>query len=414
MYPRYLSNNLITALSDTPAVLLFGARQAGKTTLAKSELVGSDRQYVTLDDANALAIAQSDPHAFVDGLANPCTIDEVQRAPHLLPAVKKAIDENRQPGRFLLTGSANLLLLPQVSESLAGRSEVLNLSPLSQCEIGAANINFITRWMDTGFTPQIQALPEKPDPGELYQRVLAGGYPEAVARAGTRRRRWHRSYLQAIIERDVADIAQIRNADALQKLLLCLADRTATMLNITELGGLIGLKRETTEHYLLILERLFLVKRLPAWHANFTKRLTKTPKIYVVDSGLCASLSGFRDEQSIDNFTKFGPLLESFVVNELIRHADWLDSDLAFSHYRDKDKVEVDLVLERGNEIWAVEVKNSTSVSPHDGKGLKRLARLAGKRFKGGVVLYGGHDVFAIAPKIHAVPLAMLWTAPAE
>jgi hypothetical protein len=407
LYPRYITPALAEVLADTPVACLLGPRQVGKTTLARQLEPG--RTYLSFDDATLLHTARQDPTGFVLGLPKRVTLDEVQRVPELLPAIKASVDTDRTPGRFLLTGSANLLLLPDVQESLAGRMEILHLHPLCEQEKQRSGGSpLIQRLLDGHIKPEIAQ--QQGVVSGLAKTVCEGGYPEPLTRSPARARQWHRQYIKAIIQRDVKDIAAIRDEDELLRLIELLAHRTASLLNYSNLAKELGTHRETAEKYLAILERLFLVRRLPAWHRNQAKRLIKTPKVHLVDSGLTATLSGLTEEQWHTDSTTFGPLLESFAVQQLICQADWHNRELRFSHYRDKDQVEVDLVIERGREIWGVEVKKAAGIQPKDGAGLSRLAAQAGKQFRGGILLYAGNNTLALAtPNCFAVPLDALW-----
>ncbi|MDT8322084.1 MAG: ATP-binding protein [Xanthomonadales bacterium] len=406
---RQLTPALIEALADTPVVCLLGPRQCGKSTLARH--CEPDRTYITLDDRNYLELACSDPEGFVDALAERVTIDEIQRAPELMLAIKRRVDRNRRPGGFLLTGSANLLQLPRLADSLAGRMEALYLHPLTEAEKEGATGNFLGRWMAGKLVTEL-ADSRQATEQDLPHRLVTGGYPEACFRQPRRARRWQRQYLQSIIERDIHDVAQVRDGRDVAVLLEYLANQTATLLNVSAAANALGHTRKTTERYLEILERLFLVRRVPAWHSNRNKRLIKTPKVHLCDSGLAATVSDLRPDQWNPERKRFGQLLESFVIQQLIAMGGWSDFEPRFSHYRDKDQVEVDLVIEVGNEIRGVEVKAAASVKAADGKGLQRLAEVAGQRFRGGLVLYAGGAVLPIDPELNifAVPLARLWS----
>ncbi len=404
-----MSDALNEALADTPVVCLLGPRQVGKTTLART--LAPAYAYVTLDDPDACAMAQADPKGFVANLPAQVIVDEVQHAPGLLPVIKMAVDRQRTPGRFLLTGSANLLLLPKVTESLAGRMEIIQLQPLSEAEKERNRGTFLADFLERKLTAGLGSRPEMSLGRETMGRVAAGGYPEAILREPIRARQWHRNYLKAIIERDVRDIANLRNADDLKRMLEMLALRTGELLNITSLGSDLKLDRATAGNYLAVLERLFLVRQLPAWHKNEANRLVKTPKIHVVDSGLASALAGVSAQDWPAQSGRFGHLLESFVVQQLICQAGWTDPELRFWHYRDKDQVEVDLVITRGRQVWGVEVKASSTAHSDDGHGLRRLEAVAGKDYQGGVVLYAGTHAMPLAKgKGMVMPMDVLWT----
>jgi predicted AAA+ superfamily ATPase len=398
---------MVEAMADTPVVCILGPRQCGKSTLAQSFTAG--RSYVSLDDEAFLTTALADPSGFVAALSDPVIIDEIQRAPDLLRALKLSIDRDRRPGRFLLTGSTNLLLLPQLSDSLAGRMEIIQLHPFSESEKERRPGNFLRALLNGEIKTSIVGNKIEVTP-TLAERLIAGGYPEPLTRSTTRARQWHRHYLKSIIERDVNDVAQVKDATELARLLELLALRNAELLNITNLSNDLHLDRKTVDHYLSILERLFLIRRLPAWHRNESKRLIKTPKIHLLDSGLAATLAGLQVSDWIPRRDRFGHLLESFVVQQLIAQAGWTDPDLRFWHYRDKDQVEVDLVITRGRKTWGIEVKASAKVDASDGSGLRRLADQCGKDFQGGVLFHSGTSTLPmIDPRFLAVPLSKLW-----
>ena len=406
--PRHLTPMLREALADTPVVCLLGPRQCGKSTLVRH--CDPDRAYINLDDRNFLALAQRDPEGFVDELPERVAIDEIQRAPELLLAIKRSVDARRSPGRFLLTGSANLLQLPRLADSLAGRMECLYLHPLTEAEKEGAPGYFLKLWragklaktVPQGRTPSASALPA---------RLVEGGYPEACARGPKRARRWQQQYLQSIIERDIQDLADIRDGQEVARLLEYLSHQTASLLNVSATAKALGHTRPTIERYLGVLEKLFLIRRLPAWHSNRGKRLVKTPKIHVRDSGLAATLADLRPEHWNPERTRFGHLLESFVVEQMLAMGGWNDDEPRFWHYRDKDQVEVDLVMELGGQVWGIEVKAAATVQERDGHGLRRLAEVAGRRFGGGLVFYDGDVVLPIERElnIYAAPIAALW-----
>jgi predicted AAA+ superfamily ATPase len=404
---RAVSPAIQAALEDTPVVCLLGPRQSGKTTLVRR--LAPERAFVSLDDGNYYRAAQADPVGFLESLPNPVTLDEVQHVPELLPAIKLAVDNNRISGRFLLTGSANLLLLPKVTESLAGRMEVIQLHPLTEAEKNTAPGRVLEDLLAGRLKPSIRRG-NQPEGANLTERLIAGGYPEPLARSPDRARQWHRQYLRSLIERDVRDVARLRDANELARLLELLALRSAQLLNISTLSNELGLNRETVERLLAVLERLFLIRRLPAWHRHAAKRLIKAPKVHFLDSGLACTLAGLGTEDWIDKRELMGYILETFVVQQLMAQAGWTDPDLRFWHYRDKDQVEVDAVITRGHQTWGIEVKATRTLKNNDGQGLSRLAEKCGADFKQGLLLYGGQDIFPMNDKrLLAVPISALW-----
>ena len=406
---RHLKISLEEALSDTPVVCLLGARQSGKSTLA--EHFQDNRAYISLDDQNLLDAVRNDPMGFVAQLPEKVTLDEVQRAPELFLAIKRAVDKERSAGRFLLTGSANLLQLPRLADSLAGRMECLFLQPFTQAEkVGAPGL-FLERLLHEGFVEPIRSN-KNLEASQLPERITLGGYPEPNRRLIARARQWHRQYLRSIIERDVYDVARIQDGDQIGSLVRMIAIRTAELLNVSSLAVDLKMDRDTVYRHIAILEKLFLVRRLPAWHRNTASRLIKSPKLHMCDTGLAATLSGLHPEDWMLKKGQFGHLLESFVLQELVAHAAWTDPDLQFYHYRDKDKVEVDCVITRGSRVWGVEVKASSRVTLSDAMGLRRLAEQAGSDFMRGIVLYDGDSVLRLGDdRFHAVPLSKLWSS---
>lgn len=407
LFPRHLAPVVKTALADTPVVCLLGPRQSGKTTLTRQ--LAPQRAFFSFDDPGYQQTATADPSGFVASLPEKCTLDEVQRVPGLLPAIKLTVDSDRRPGRFLLTGSANLLLLPNVTESLAGRMEIIQLQPLTEAEKAHNPGGFVTALLSATLKPQMAARHGETGP-TLPERLVAGGYPEPLTRSPTRARQWHRQYLRSILERDIADVAQIKDADQVAGLLELLALRSGRLLSIGSLANELGLHRESVERYFAVLERLFLVRRLRPWHRNAAKRLIKSPKAYLLDTGLAATLADLTADAWLTARPRMGLLLESFVVQQLIAQAAWTDPELRFWHYRDKDQVEVDVVMTKANKVWGIEVKSAMSPGTGDGKGLARLANVCGDDFQQGILLYAGADLLPLPDKrMLAVPLSALW-----
>ena len=443
-YPRYVEPRLIEALDDSPVVLIHGPRQCGKTTLAQYTCTESylalpdgallvlpdgalltvstagerrDYAYVSLDDAVARDSARADPAGFVADLPERVILDEIQRAPELFEAIKVAVDRQRKPGRFLLTGSTNVLLLPRLSESLAGRMQIVRLHPLAQRELAAdaptaavdRPAEFLDRLFDAGFGTQQEArLGEA-----LLERVVAGGFPPALARPTARRRaNWQRDYVEALVQRDVRDMTRIAALDALPRLLAAAAGQTARLFNLADLAAPFQVSRPTIGAYVELLERLFLLERLPAWHSNRLRRHVKRPKLHFGDTGLAAALLGVDAAALQADRTLLGQLLETFVYQELRWQASWHEALLRFFHFRDRDGAEVDVVIERAaGAVAGVEVKAAATVKPTDFRGLRKLAAAAGDRFACGVVLYDGEVSAQFGDRLHAVPIRRLWEA---
>jgi uncharacterized protein len=404
-YRRFLVERVTTALRDTPVIMVDGPRQCGKTVLVQN-LVKGDRAYLTLDDDTTLAGARSDPAGFVRGIERG-TIDEVQRAPDLLRAIKRTVDQDRRPGRFLLTGSANLLTIPTVSESLAGRMEVITLLPLARAELRGKRPTFLRN----AFAGQIVKPAEPMTGNALVQAVLTGGYPEMVRRKQPQRRRaWARDYVKTIVQRDVRDIADVAQLDRMPRLLQILAHHAGQLTNFTQIGGQIGLDDKTTKKYVAILEQLFLIRRLDPWFRNRLSRLIKTPKLHFIDSGLLAATLGLSVDRIAKNRTTLGPLLEAFVFSEVLKQIGWLEGTYTLSHYRDKDQDEVDMIVENDAlNVVGIEVKAGATVTASDFKGLRKLAEAVGDDFKLGVVLYDGDTVIPFGRYLVAAPVTCVW-----
>jgi hypothetical protein len=407
--PRHLSAPLLAALADTPVVLLHGPRQAGKSTLAK-HLASTTHpsRYLTLDDASVLSAARADPAGFLAALEGQVVLDEVQRAPELFLAIKAEVDRSPQPGRFLLTGSADVLLLPRLADSLAGRLEILTLWPFSQGEIKGAKESFV----DAVFAKSWPAFSSSGNHrSSLVARLLLGGYPPVLSRpAYERRRAWFGSYITTILQRDVRDLAHIEGLTALPRLLSLLAARSCSLLNLAELSRSIAIPLSTLKRYLTLLETTFLVQLLPPWSANIGKRFVKSPKVLLNDTGLIAYLLGLNEERLELDSMLMGPLLENFVAMELRKQAAWSQSQPRVFHFRLQTGQEVDLVLEdAAGNVAGIEVKASATITARDFKGLRALAELAGKRFRRGIVLYTGSSPVPFASDLHALPIGALW-----
>ncbi len=408
MYERNITRTLLDALADRPVVVLHGARQAGKSWLAqKIAREAPPAEYLTLDDPAVLTAAASDPAGFVQSLRGNTVIDEVQRAPQLFVAIKANVDRDRRAGRFLLTGSANIWLVPRLSESLAGRMEILTLWPLSQGEIEGIREGFI----DAAFADRPLPLKRAPvDRDDIFRRILAGGYPEVQALPPTRRSRWFASYITAILQRDVRELAQrIEGLTELPRLLTALAGRTATLLNAAELSRASGIPERTVVRYLTLLEATFLISRVPAWTANLRKRLLKTPKVIMPDTGLAAYLQNVDARRLRVEPTLAGPLLETFVITELRKQQAWSTTLPEVAHFRTAHGEEVDVVLDARGRLVGIEVKAAASVSPDDFRGLRAMAAATGRRFHRGILFYLGDTAVAVGPQLYALPLPALW-----
>jgi len=409
MIPRSITPAVLEAVSDTPVILLNGARQTGKSTLMQwLAKEAHPARYITLDDAAVLSAARSDPTGFLAGFDGSVVLDEVQRAPELFLAIKVAVDRNRVPGSFLLTGSANPLLLPKLSESLAGRMEILTLSPFSQGELEKQREDFVNRIFASKLS-QFAASNLSRD--ELIKRVLTGGYPEVVGKSSvSRRSAWFRSYVTTIVQREVRDLANIEHLTMMPRLLSLLAARAGSLMNYTELSNSLGLPQSTAKRYIALFKMTFLFQPLPAWSSNLGKRLIRSRKVALNDTGLLAHLTGLNEERIKSDPNTFGALLENFVIMELRKQATWSEIQPQFFHFRTRKGQEVDIVLENpAGEVVGIEVKASSTVKSSDFKGLKYLSELLGDRFLRGILLYTGDQPVPFGSNLYALPVSTLW-----
>lgn len=413
MFYRYLAGPLLDALADTPAVLVNGARQTGKSTLVQSpEVAGQNRLYLTFDDPGILAAARRDPNGFIAGLNAPVTLDEIQHVPELFSVIKAAIDRNRQPGRFLLTGSANVMLLPKLSESLAGRMEVLTLWPFSQGEIHGVKENFV----DTLFSRKSAGWAGKPPAKsreELLENIVAGGYPPAVARqSAARRDAWFQSYVTTVLQRDIRDLANIADSTAVPRLLAVVAARAGGLLNFADLSRTMALPQTTLKRYFALLEATFLVQLLRPWARNLGQRAIQTPKVYLNDTGLLAHLLGVTVDRLKSEGNVVGSVLENFVLMELRKQCGWSATRPELFYWRTVTGREVDVVLEdRTGRVAGIEVKAAATLGSNDVGGLQALATAVGKNWVRGVVLYTGAEIIPFSANLHGVPISRLWSA---
>jgi len=407
LYPRFAAARLEEALADTPVVLIHGPRQSGKTTLARMLGERLGYAYFSFDDRVLAAAAESDPMGFVGDLPERAILDEVQRVPEIFSALKAAVDRRRIPGRFLLTGSTNVLPVPRLAESLAGRMEIVPLYPLAQCELAGR----ASRFLQVLFAGAFKTFKADRLGSELAERVAAGGYPAALSRTAHRRRAaWYRDYIETLVQRDMRDLARIRSLDALPRLLALAAARTARLVNLSELSAPFQLSRQTIREYVTLLERVFLIEELPPWRISMPSRLVKTPKLHLGDTGLACVLLGHDAAALMKDRIVFGAVLETFVFQELRRLASWHEEPVRFHHFRDRDGFEVDIVMERrGREVAGIEVKASATVTPADFRGLRKLEATARDRFVAGAILYDGEVCAGFGSRLFAVPIRALW-----
>jgi predicted AAA+ superfamily ATPase len=410
LLPRHAQRSVFAALADTRVVVLNGARQTGKSTLARiaaAAFPGSELRY--LDEAPVRAAAQADPSLFVrhDGLL---VIDEVQRVPDLFLAIKHEVDTDPRPGRFLLTGSARLLGLHEIPDLLPGRTETIELSPLSQGEIDRAPDGFAEAIFRYGTSMRVPASDLRRD-GYL-ERALRGGYPEAVRRADPgRRARFFESYITDLVNRDVRQLTEIERPADMRRLVNLIAASTSSPAVPAAISSRLQLPASTVKRYLNLLDLLFITRHIPAWSTNLTTRAVATPKLVLTDSGLAAHLTGMSLSRGRHPTAPVGPLIETFVLGELARQLAFTDQPVRLYHYRDRDQYEVDAVLESASgEVVACEVKAAETVRSEDFRGIQRLARRIGDQLVAGIVLYAGGQPLPFGDRLRAWPISTLWT----
>ena len=406
MYPRFIETRVKEALTHTRVVLVSGPRQSGKTTLAR-QIAAGVVPFLNLDDKTTLDAALADPVGFIRGLDR-AVIDEIQRAPDLLLAIKTTVDEDPRPGRFLLTGSANLMTVPRVADSLAGRMKVVRLLPLAQAELKGTP----TAFLNMAFEGQVPKIGNALVGADLIEKVLAGGYPEALTHSRWNTRQdWYLDYIEAIVQRDVRDTAQFEKIALMPRLLRVLAEHSGQLVNYSGFGAPLGMNHLTTGKYTGVFESLFLLCTLQPWFSNALKRLTKTPKLHFLDAGLLAALRDITPDRVRKDKTLFGPVLETFVLAELLKLASWSDDRYGFSHFRDKERKEVDIVIEdRRGRVVGIEVKASATVTTRDFAGLRRLAEACGDRLVLGLVLHDHEHIVPFSERLLAAPISALWS----
>jgi uncharacterized protein len=404
--PRRAARKVELALLDTRVVLVAGPRQSGKSTLVK-RFSDETRPYVSLDDAQVLSAARTDPIGFVRNLDR-AVIDEIQRAPELMLAIKDSVDRDPTPGRFLITGSTNLLALPKIGDSLAGRIEKIMLYPLAQAEFFQSSGTMIDR-LFAGEKPSWQGSPLYGP--ALIETILKGGYPEPAGRKNEERRRaWFADYLTFVLDRDVRDIADIDQLGKLPALLQLLGEHASQLTNLAALGSALNLSTPTIARYVSILERLYLLQATRPWFTNRLSRLIKTPKVHFIDSGLLAHVRDDGQDSFHLDRSRLGPLTESFAVSEILKQLSWSKTRATLSHLRTRDGDEVDIVLEdpRGR-IIGIEIKASSTLRPKDFSGLKKLEQAVGDKFVYGLILHDHDRITPVSAKIQGAPLSLLW-----
>jgi predicted AAA+ superfamily ATPase len=407
LFERRIRPLVLEALRDSRIVPVSGARQVGKTTLT-TEIAAADRpmRSLTLDDALTRDAAERDPAGFIAGLDGPVLIDEIQHVPELLLEIKKTVDRDPTPGRFLLTGSADVLSSKRVIDALTGRIDRIRMWPLAQTEITGGALNVIDE-LFAGRAPQVSGVPVG---HQAFSSIIAeGGYPDARVRAAGRRPRWFENYIDTALDRDLREIADARRIDDMGRLLRLLATQSANLLSYRAAGERLQMHHDTVQSYVTLLEQMFLVQRLPAWRPGLGAREAARPKAYVCDPGLLAFLLGADVERIEHDDQVIGKACETLVAVELLKHASWAQHDVRLHHYQ-RERGDIDLVLEdRAGNVAAVEVKAKASITARDWRSLTVLRDARGPRFKSGIVIYSGEQTVPLGDRLWAVPYAGLW-----
>ncbi len=413
MRERFAKSLVEETLQDTPITVIQGARQVGKSTLARA--VSSERPalLLSLDTAAAYQAAKADPEGFVRQTDDLLVIDELQRVPELVLALKDAVEEDRRPGRFLITGSADLLELPGAPESLAGRAETVVLYGLSRGELDGHREDFVDRLL-AGDWQSLRNRSSDLGRHDYLEMICAGSYPEPLARTGKRRNAWFDNYLNRIVSRDARDISHLQHIDRLPALVRLLAANNAGELVKNRMAYDAGIPAGNVDGYVGLLETLYLVHVIPAWGNNLTGRVVNRPKAALLDTGLAARLANVTAEAMAPGqpgSEVAGGLFEAFVASELRRQLVWAETDAQLFHFRDRNGLEVDLVLEDSHRMVAgIEVKAARTINASEFRGLTGLRDKLGDRFRLGVLLYSGTQALPFGDRLWALPLSSLWT----
>jgi len=412
---RRVSALLARLFAVEPVIALHGPRSVGKSTVLHGFAEQQGGSVIDLDDVEVREAVTGNLASVVAG-ATPLCVDEYQRVPDLLDAIKARLNrEGSRPGTAVITGSTRQDALPATAQALTGRLHALTIWPLSQGELGGVHENLLEGLaVDPAGT--VQQVPSSSTTRDDYvRRVCAGGLPLALRRSGAARARWFDDFVRASVERDALELSRIRERQAMADLLAFLAARTGQLLNLSKAAEAIGVSRATAEGHLRLLEDLFLVVRLPAWGRTLRSRVNASPKVHVVDSGLAARLLRLTPDKlaGLDPaaLTDFGHLLETFVVGEVRKQASWLDEPVTLGHWRTSEDVEVDLVGEYDDgTVIGFEVKASERASAKEFRGLTQLRDALGSRFTAGIVLTTGRRSYTYADRLHVMPIDRLWT----
>ena len=406
-YSRWQQPVIKQAMQTRRVLLLSGARQCGKTTLAR-QLASKDVTYRTLDDLAVRQIAETDPHGFVKHPGTTLIVDEVQRVPSLLSAIKMKVDEETRPGQYLLTGSANIQSLPGAQESLAGRIRKIRLRPLAQGELYGS----VPAFLDQAFEQSFGQAENPYDRDAMLDLSFRGGFPEVVLLEGGERKQWHVDYIDALIDRDLRDIARIQRQEAMRELVCVLAAWSSRFMDISAIGARLSIRRPTIESYINALEALYVVERVRPWTHTDYARVGKQAKLFMVDSGLMTSILGWNRKQVHMDADRSGKLIETFVFNEIAAQVDACAGKYNLFHYRDRERREIDFLIEREDQaLLGIEVKAGSAIGAGDFKHLRWFKeKIAGDRPFIGIVLYSGEVSGSMGDGLWAVPFGTLWS----
>lgn len=412
MIDRRLTASIREALASSPVVAITGPRTAGKSTLVREMVAETQGTYLDLDDPGVRELAGADPRSFVHGLPEPIALDEFQRVPDLLAAIKAELNRDRRPGRYLLAGSARHDVVPQLADFLTGRVELLTLWPFAVTELDSHSPSIVDRLFDGSLLTRRRTGVTRR--AELVETVLRGGYPIALSLPAAARRRWFANLATLVVERLTDDVEPIRHREVAARYLRAAAARTAQLVTAADVGRDLGMGRDQAGVYLRLLELAYLTVRLPAWAPSLSARVGKRPKLHLVDSGLAAHLQGVDAARlsPVDpaGATMFGALLETFVVGEVRKQRGWAELPVEAYHFRTADGVEVDLVLEAADgRVAALEIKASSQIDSRSARGLEYLRDRLGDRFVAGVVLTTGSEAQRIGDRIAVAPVDALW-----
>ena len=406
-YPRWQKKTIKQLMSERRVLLLSGPRQSGKTTLAR-ELESDQTEYRTLDDSTLREAAENDPQGFIKRSTNTMIIDEVQLTPALLPAIKKAVDEDTRPGQYLLTGSANIQSLPTVRESLAGRIAKIRLRPLAQGEVK----KIAPRFIESAFKQSFSRSYTHYDRDALLEMAFRGGFPEPMILQDRGRRRWHTDYISAILERDLKEITKIHRKNAMRELVNILAAWSAKFMDLSAIGSGLSIQRSTIESYINALETLYLVERIYPWTKTDYARVGKQSRLFMVDSGLMTTLLRWKMDQVRFDSDRSGKLMETFAFNEIMAQVEAGDGLYELFHYRDREKREIDFLIEReDNALLGIEIKAGSAIGKNDFKHMKWFQNnLAKNQTFIGLILYTGEFPASFGDNLWAVPFGLLWS----